>query len=411
MNKNIIKKTVIAIASIASLYSQEPDKQQNITSDLKRITIQEHNLEEFLLSHYNNNPYYNLEFIQGPPSWKINLVELGFKYFNPVFLPDKIVLINEERVVAINSFNGKILWDKNLEKSPDKLTVIDDVIYWTSSYKGPRLGPFAGHNTWLRAYSIKEDKEIWKTDLTNGHFLNYFDKHLYRFGGSVFGNLSLFSYDLSGKIEWEYKAKGGNDPYFTKDLIIFSPGADKKLIGLDRKTGKEVFLYKLDDITGITTIYENIFYTSKQTSWAKVSEVIPINLETGKQLWKFKSSSASDYFIGITANKDYCAFLTSNFLYVLDASNGTMKYIIYPENDKKFLNTKPIILNDKIVVAHIKKNKESTINIYNIKDGTQITSLNLEDELLPPLKIVGETLFMCFRHGDMLAIPLKKLSN
>lgn len=272
-----------------------------------------------------------------------------------------------------------------------------------------------GGKTWVHAYSLKDKKQLWEKDSYLGTGINFYDAHAYHFTLNVLGGFTLHSFDLKGKAEWTVKLKGRGNLFFFDDLVVTAPPGTKRIFAFRRKDGSEAWNLPLEEDAWEMAYHDGIFYNTQRSHYAMglpggTITVTATDLRKGKQAWKF-TTSADDGWIpekvgGIVSNGRYCVLNTNRRLIGIDAAIGQQLWIANTEEKQTFLPAKPILLNNEAFVVQTHKNDHSILQFLDLATGKETRRMEASDEILPPVKVVGRSLFVCFRHGDMMALPL-----
>lgn len=364
-------------------------------------------------SFYNNNPAYALEPAPGGggPIWTKNLVELKFKVYDPVFSPDRIFLKDGRRVAALDPATGTFTWEKTFDRDVDRCLADGDLFLYASHRWG-----LLGGVSWLKAESLSAGKALWEVEEPwQAAGLQVYDNHAYRFRFNGVASFHLCSYDPKGKLEWTYKTKGMAHLFFFDDLVVLAPPGLKKILGLRRADGTEAWSLPLEHDTADDAFHDGVFYTAYRT-WNPLNlpggslYASALDLASGKPIWHFTLSADDGWFPetigGVVTDGRFAILSTSRHLYCLDARTGELLWKADPEEKQKFLRTKPIILNGSLFSVQTVKDTTSVFQFLDLASGKEQRRMTIPDELIPPAKVVGRALFLCFRHGDMLALPL-----
>jgi outer membrane protein assembly factor BamB len=369
-------------------------------------------LPQAVASFYNNNPNYPWAMPESTkPLWAQNLVKLGFKVYAPTFSLDGIFLADGARVVRMDPTTGKIAWEKTFDRDVDQC-LADGDLFLRSAHRAGLMGG----KSWLIAKSLSSGKTLWTVDEPwHGANLQAFDGHIYRYSFNGLASFWLNSYDREGKKEWEYKSKGYSPLFFFDDLVVTAPPGLKKLVALRRKDGGEAWTLELKHASSDNAFQDGVFYISWRT-WNPLNlpggslYVTAMDLRTGKSLWDWSLPADDGWFPehigGVVTDGKQCVLNTSRHLFGLNAKTGELLWTLNPEEKQKFLPTKPIVLNGTLCAIQTVKDEKSIFMFVDLGTGKELGRATLGDEVVPPAKVVGKTLFVCFRHGDMIALPL-----
>ncbi len=359
---------------------------------------------------YNNNPVFNLRLLSTEPLWKKNLIEQGLKTFNPFFERERILLGDGKWLYIMDSGTGEITWKHEFERELDNFSADGDLFIYTDHRTG-----LLGGNTWVHGYSIKENKQLWEHDFYIGTGLSFSKDHIYRYTISPFGSATLHALDKVGTETWNYKTKGAGALFFFGDLVVTCPPGEKKILALKASDGTEAWTLPFDGDAWEMAYHKGVFYGTRRTVTPILNiggrlYVTAVDLKSGKTLWTYKTEADDGWFLerigGIVSDGTYCVLNTNRRLIGLDARTGKELWAADPEKKESYLASKPILLNGKVFAIQVKKNKESILDFLNLATGKVEVRLQVQDEVLPPARVVGKSLFLCFRHGDMVALPL-----
>ena len=358
---------------------------------------------------YNNNPVFNLRLAGTTPLWVKNLVKEGLKTYDPFFERDRILLADGEWLYALDPGTGNISWKHKFDRDLDDFRADGDLLLLTD-HRAVSLSS----KSWIHAFSFQNDKQIWEREGSGVSHLVLSAGHIYHFTVGVF-SFTLHSMTADGKDEWSYKTKGSSPLYFLDDLIVICPSGQKKLIALRRKDGTEAWTLPLDSGEWELAYHDGIFYETRRTvnPFLKTTGTVYVNaidLKSGKPLWAFQTEADDGWFTedvgGIVSDGEYCVLNTNRRLIGLDAHTGKQLWTANPDMKESFLESKPIILSGTLFAIQAHKKKASVLQFLDLATGVEKARLEAQDEVLPPAKVVGRSLFLCFRHGDMLALPL-----
>ncbi|BDU78213.1 PQQ-binding-like beta-propeller repeat protein [Mesoterricola sediminis] len=361
---------------------------------------------------YNNNPVYPLELEVGRrPLWSKNLVEAGFKVYNPGFTRERILLCDHKRLAAMDPATGELTWDHTFERDLDDYISDGDLLVYTDH----RMGLMGG-DTWLHGFDMRTNTERWTIENTRGAWLHVFDGRIYQFFCSTFSS-TLHCLGKDGKDIWTYKTRGASRIFFTEAFAIFTPGPGKKVIALNLADGTEAWTFPLESDAFERSVHKSVMYLTRRNVTPIVGVggtvfVTAVDLKTGKQLWQYTTSADDGWFHeqigGVISNGDICVLDTNRRLIGLNARTGERLWVANPTEKMKFLDSKPIILGGSLFVIQTVNGKKSILQFLDLATGAEISRTEIPDEAVPPAKVVGKSLFLCFRHGDMLAFALRE---
>jgi outer membrane protein assembly factor BamB len=390
----------------ASLAAQSPQVMPPAQTEENKAERVTQSSDDF----YNNNPVFNLRLASSSPLWMKNLVQEGLKTYHPFFERDRILLGDGEWLYSLDLGTGAIDWKHQFDRELDDFSADGDLLVYTDH----RFGLMGG-KSWVHAFSFKSGKQLWEHDFYLGVGFQFSRDHVYRYTLSAFGNATLHSLDREGKEEWAYKTKGVGQLFFFGDLVVTCPPGEKRILALNAKTGTEAWRIPFDGDAWEMAYHGGVFYGTYRTVTPVVNMggtvyVNAIDLKSGKTLWSFKTEADDGWFHeqvgGIVSDGSNCVLNTNRRLIGLDARTGKQVWMANPEKKESYLPSKPIILNGRVFAIQVRKNKESVLQFLNLKTGSEEARMEAKDEVLPPAKVVGRSLFLCFRHGDMLALPL-----
>lgn len=305
---------------------------------------------------------------------------------------------------------GEITWKQQFERDVNYFHAEGDLLL----YMDHRFGLLGG-KTFLHAYSFKDKKQLWERDSYIGEGLYFFAGHTYQYTMSPLGNFTLHSFDAQGKTEWSVKTKGKGHLFFFDDLVVTAPPGTKRIFAFRSKDGSEAWSLPVKEDAWAMAYHDGVFYSTKR-SYSPLNlpggtiTVTAIDLRKGNQAWVYTTDADDGWFPetvgGIVSNGRHCVLNTNRRLIGLDATTGLKLWTANPEDKQSFLPGKPIILSGEAFVVQTHKNDHSILQCLNLATGKETLRLEAKDEVLPPVKVVGRSLFFCFRHGDMMALPL-----
>lgn len=237
---------------------------------------------------------------------------------------------NRQTVYALNETSGRLLWKFDMEASLDYPWRYD---YYQSSpvlYDNKLL--IGGEDGFLYALDPRTGKLVWK----------YKAKGIIRSTATVYRNTvlfgdteaSLYALDLkTGKERWQYRINGDtmkNENYgFDRRAITSSPVVKGNKVIFGARDG---FLYCVNADNG-----QNIWKVDHRVSWVistvaiKDSFVVTgtsdgrfvqaVSLETGREIWKFRTPLAVWASPLIAGNKVYAGTFDGQ-LYCIDLVTG-----------------------------------------------------------------------------------------
>jgi outer membrane protein assembly factor BamB len=321
---------------------------------------------------YNSKPVNTLDQVQFV--FKTN----GAVRSTPVIV-DGVLYIgsNDGNLYAMNSNTGAKIWQFKTNGAVTSTAAVVNGIVW-----------FTSRDDYFYALDAKSGKEIWKfkmgKDLSNSDYQDYWDYYLSSpnindgkvYVGSGDGNLYAFECKTRKKL-WKFDAKSRirSTPAIKGNSVVFGT-MDGHLISVNKSTGKLQWRFATDGASinfdnrsndrtsvfcspsigdGIVTVggRDGFIYgvnfrsgnlewktTHDSASWI-LSMAIDKNtvyigsgsafilqaaeLQTGKEIWRFKTKSAVFSSISVTGNTLYFADMSGS-VYALERTTGMKEW-------------------------------------------------------------------------------------
>jgi len=199
---------------------------------------------------------------------------------------------------------------------------------------------------YVTAYSLKEKKIIWSTNIAKGALDRNFNDGgmLYSDGKLYVTNSSRYLVILDAKsgdeiIRKEYPDIVRNKPVMATDRILLVQTISNQLISYDIKTSKFIWLHE----GGVETISTRnhahpVVYDGHAIASYSSGEVVYLNVETGEEKWRYNLTKMSD--VGIPSfdpsvivttpiiSDEYAYFATSNGQIIkMDLDNGAPAWV------------------------------------------------------------------------------------
>ncbi len=199
---------------------------------------------------------------------------------------------------------------------------------------------------YVSAYSLKEKKILWKTDIAKGALDRNFNDGgvLYSDGKLYVTNSSRYLVVLDAKsgdeiIRKEYPDIIRNKPVMATDRILLVQTISNQLIAYDIKTSKFVWLHEggVETISTRSHVHPVVYNGYAIVSYSS-GEIVYIEAKTGKEKWRYDLTKISDVGIPsfdpsviVTApviTGEYAYFATSNGQIIkMDLDNGSPAWV------------------------------------------------------------------------------------
>jgi outer membrane protein assembly factor BamB len=260
---------------------------------------------------------------------------------------------NKQTVYALNESNGKLVWRFDLGKKQDYPWRFD--YYYSSPVLHDGKLMIGGDDGFFYALNPETGKLIWKFKC----------KGIIRSTGAVYKNTvffgdteaSLYALDIkTGKERWQYKISGdtmrnenfgfdrraiNSSPVITGNKIIFG-GRDGLLYCINADNGTD--LWKMDHHVSwvISTVAIKDSFVVTSSSDARFVQAV--NLETGREIWKHRTSLAVWASPLIVGDKVYAGSFDGQ-LYCIDLKAG--KQVSQFKTNDKILSSP--VWNDQLL--------------------------------------------------------------
>lgn len=198
----------------------------------------------------------------------------------------------------------------------------------------------------VSAYSLKEKKILWQTDIAKGALDRNFNDGgvLYSDGKLYITNSSRYLVILDAKsgdeiIRKEYPDIIRNKPVMATDKLLLVQTVSNQLIAYDIKTSKFVWLHEgeLETISTRNHVHPVVYDGNVIVSYSS-GEIIYLDAQSGKEKWRYNLTTISD--IGIPSfdpsvivttpiiSGEYAYFATSNGKIIkMDLDNGAPAWV------------------------------------------------------------------------------------
>lgn len=198
----------------------------------------------------------------------------------------------------------------------------------------------------VSAYSLKEKKILWQTDIAKGVLDRNFNDGgvLYSNGKLYVTNSSRYLVVLDAKsgdeiIRKEYPDIVRNKPVMATDRLLLAQTVSNQLIAYDIKTSKFVWLHEgeLETISTRSHVHPVVYDGNVIVSYSS-GEIVYLDAQSGKEKWRYNLTKISD--IGIPSfdpsvivtvpviSGEYAYFATSNGKIIkMDLDNGAPAWI------------------------------------------------------------------------------------
>lgn len=364
---------------------------------------------------HQNNPAYQLRVPnEWNAAWQINLHDFKLTRFRPVYGVNSLYLIDGKRVVQISTHDGKAIWDHTFEHTINSLCPYGDRLYMVKS----RFGLMGG-KSWLAAYDPQGDKFLWENELgvmTSG-ILTTDGTNLYTFEQGML-SVYLHAVAFDGKKLWEIDTVGGADNIlFHGNRVIVQPANSKKMMAIDPATGKNVWSRK--DMAGWSDVSlhgNDVIIASKWVDALNIGSGVKLSAldaMSGEERWSRKSAHgdavwAREEPYGVTTNGDIGVLMSSQGASAYRMDNGELLWKVEHDKDYEFVKwQKAILLDDKVLVFQVHGDESTRIDLLNLKTGERVWRGEMSDEVLTGIEVHGHHLFMSYRHGTLMSMPLE----
>lgn len=299
---------------------------------------------------------YALDSATGTERWKFNAKDPIVS--TPAVASDTVYFgTRDGRFIALDTTTGKNVWTVK--------TGIDTALAWgyesgdffTSS---PTIAEnqvfFGGGDGFLYALELKSGKELWKFQ-TGGRIRSTpaVNDDGTVFVGSFDGKLYAVERD-TGKLKWSYETEGAklnsgdfgydrrsiqSSPAIWKNTVLFG-ARDGFLYAVESGSGKLLWRYdhKISWVNSSPAVVDGMVYGASSDG----RFVNCVDIESGKELWRFKTDSLVWSSPAVTQNFFYVGDWAGN-LYALDRTKGTE---VWRFKTGKRILTSPILDDGKL---------------------------------------------------------------
>ncbi len=320
----------------------------------------------------------------GAEQWKFKTG--GAVYSSPYVTQSTLYFTSRDgNIYALQTGNGKQVWKFTMDKD------LGAENYWDNYLSSPVIVDntlyVGGGDGYLYAINKGNGKLLWKYNAGARIRVTpaVFEDNI------VFGNNAGYIIDVSkttGKMVWQFKTDGASNTFESKnndrtsifcaptvaDGVVVTGGRDGIAYGIDLATGKEKWR---DDHKGpwilSTAVKDGVAYIGCGSDLLVVAR----ELQTGKELWRFKCPSA--VFSSITVAGDMLYFNDIHFsgnTHAVNSKTGIEQWK-FPMGAKSF--STPIIANGMVYTG-----AENGV-LYALEANPGMTSATVTQQ---PVKIV-----------------------
>lgn len=337
--------------------------------------------EKYYITYFQNRIYINnkkgkiesIDVNSGKKIWAINLLKKKNKIniyeekvsFNKILISKKLFYLTTDngKIIALNTKNGKIKWEKNVHGNISAKPIIKDqfLIIYTNNGILQAINATSGKNIWKINLQYKKISIIGKPKpVLNYGILFVFDDY-----NTMYGILLKY-----GEILWKKYIDFKKNNFDEKEN--FNNIRNTPIIDCELKN-----------------IYINNHY----------GEFIAINIFSKKIIWKNK------YFTTIknitVSNKNIYIIDKKDQIFSIKKKNGKIKWSQKKYNNKKLNFTKPILYENKMLLG----DKYGYINFFNIKNGNFIKRVKIDNsEIINLLKIKKDKILIQTKKGNIYLI-------
>ena len=331
----------------------------------------------------------------------------------PVIQSGRIFTLDSRSLVTALGFDGKVIWQKNVNKKYDDM---NDASGGGLAVQGEKLFVTTGFGTVL-ALSVASGEELWTQDLAS-------------YGGSsptVDNNLLYISArdgaawaieTKNGRIKWQVVGPaartgyvGGPGAAISKKYVLFPFGSGDVLASF-RQGGMRAWSSLLSgarlgrawnqvqDITGQPVVERSTVYLANSAG-----RMAAVDLNTGLRMWTAKYGSQGDIFV---AGSSIFAVSDESNLIRVSKDDGTLIWATpLPNFTKKnvkrrtkvFAHYGPILAGGQLVLA----SSDGKIRRFNPANGELISVLKMPSGAASAPIVVDGTLYVLSTKGDLLA--------
>ncbi|MEA1893939.1 MAG: PQQ-binding-like beta-propeller repeat protein [Euryarchaeota archaeon] len=216
------------------------------------------------------------------------------------------------RLVALDTDNGKRLWDKDLNGG---LAYKNDVLYVARS-----------RSTSLYALDAMTGKEIWRKEYSELDARSRYDLVIFKDALCIITkersrNLHILAVDTNGNVKWHHEYPGSPDvfkrPTVSSNLMVISLSKNK-LIAIDIITGETIWQIKDIEFNGNIHSYKDLFFIENLRENDSI-HIMAVSKDTGKTVWKRMIGHSKGDILAI---KDNRLVVIEEDIKVLNSENG-----------------------------------------------------------------------------------------
>lgn len=300
---------------------------------------------------------------------------------------------------ALDSDNGKIIWDKELNETVSGGLGGDLKHLFYTTFQGE-----------LVALNRQTGEQIWRADLSSESIAKPSSNGNLVAVQTVDGKLMAFGAE-DGKLRWRYDSigpllslRGTPSPIISQRYTLTS-FANGELLAFDNQTGQPYWkaiiatpqgrteLERLVDPDGQAVIDGETLYTI-----AYQGKLVALDVLTGQEKWAKNYSSFNSIAFGFgqlfvtTANGEVLA---------INPANGSE---IWKSDSFKFRRlTSPFVYNQTVIFSDL----DGYLHFLDVKNGKYLARrLPDEEGVMGELNTIGEKLVVLTRSGDVVAYQM-----
>src|SRR5690554_82243 len=299
---------------------------------------------------------------------------------------DDYIFINDlsGRVYCFNANDGKVIGALKPDGSVYTTPIIDyNILIFASAEDDENL-------SWLYYYNLNTAKMLYEKEIP-GRVMT----EMIKADDKIFFNTEngkVFCYSLYGEEIWQFdtKTKTNSSPALSKSILFF--GNDNgEVIGINSDNGKQLYRVKTGESFFCGGAIEgNKIYIGNDNGF-----LYCIELSTGKIIWKFDTGSRITMTPALTETHVIIGNLKGE-LYSVDKSTGKLNW---RTNTRGVLNASPLVTNNMIILPDLNE----AYHFIDIKTG-EIKSTHVMEGRgkLTPV-IYNNSLYIGFDNGIVRA--------
>lgn len=255
---------------------------------------------------FNNNSKYNQKK-ESKLLWTYETKDSKNRDYAKFAFSENVLyaVTSSDLIFALNSSNGKLIWEQRIEERHTKPEVSKDII-------------FTGGNTGLKAKSKKSGINIWEKNLGKISSKPIIAKDSVISG---FSDGAIYAFDTdSGEVKWSYILPASVEISELHENIFYAC-SENTCYAFDIVNQELIWKIETDGIiSAAPLVKDNTVYFG---SWD--GKLYAIDTKNGEVVWTFQTGWGIDSIPTVSDNLVFVGSMDNNF-YALDKENGNLKW-------------------------------------------------------------------------------------